>query len=73
MWVVNKNCLSVSKIGTSKVPIMVNKIIIDIVVIMGVIELLVKQLSISDREETTVKLKKAIKNAPINRQTVSAL
>ena len=71
MCVVNKKGFIWSKKGISMVPIMVNRIITDMLVMMGPIELSVKQESINEKVATTFKLKKAITNAPMKRQSIS--
>ena len=64
MWVVNKKGLTESKTWTSKVPIMVNNNIMDIVVTIGPIELSVKQDRQIDKELTVNSAKNATKNPP---------
>ncbi len=71
MCVVNKKNLIVSNNGMSKVPMMVNKIMIAMEIIIGPIELSVKQDNNNDRDATTCKLRKAIKNASKNLHSMS--
>lgn len=71
MCVVNKYGLMLSKTGTSSVPIMVNKIIIDMVVTIGPIELSEKQESIIDSVATVANAKNAITKPDIKRQIIS--
>ena len=64
MWVVNNNGLTESNTWTSKVPIMVNNKIMDMVVTIGPIELSVKHDRQMDNELTVKSAKKATKNPP---------
>ena len=68
MCVVNKNGFILSNKGTSIVPIMVKSIITLIAIIIGPIELSVKQDSIKEKEATRKRLKNATPKALIKRQ-----
>ena len=71
MCVVNKNNFKVSNSGMSRVPIIVNNMMIAIEIIIGPMELSVKQESNSDSAATTCKLKKAMAKAHKNRHNIS--
>ena len=64
MCVVNKNGRMLSKIDTSNVPMMVNKMMMDMVATIGPTELSEKQERAMDRVATVFKAKNATEKAP---------